>query len=108
MDGRKRSHRITLRAAQQVITRYRNFAAEQGGAFSREAIQQLLDQKGCAGLRFYYGMHPDGSPALVLVGHNAKGEDLHPGVVLEEHLPCPPFCPLNSALQPGRPKRRRR
>jgi hypothetical protein len=102
MDGRRRNHRITLRTAQQLITRYRVFASEQGGAFSRQAVERLLDQKGCTGLRIYYGMHDDGSPAPVLVGVDPKGNDLSQGIILEEHLPCPPFCAVRSALLPTR------
>jgi hypothetical protein len=93
-------HRITLSSAKDLVLRYRTFARELGGIFPRSEIERLLAQPDCEALRFYFGMHEDGSPALVLVGADRKGEDLYAAGVLEEHLPCPPVCSATSALGP--------
>jgi hypothetical protein len=61
-------------------------------------IDELLAQKGCAGIRIYYGLNAKGAPAPVLVAVDAEGNDLAGGTVLEEHLPCPPVCSASSPL----------
>lgn len=91
-----RDHRIDRRQAASLTRRHREAAgpdAERGGLFPREPVQQLLAQKGCEGLRFYYGRNEDGTPALVLVGVDEDGNDMFDGEVLDVHFPCPPFCP---------------
>jgi hypothetical protein len=91
-----RDHRIALADARALLQRHRTAAAqgaERGGMFHAKAVQDLLGQAGCVGLRYYHGRNADGSPAIVLVGVDAKGNDLASGTVLEWHYPCPPFCP---------------
>jgi hypothetical protein len=51
-------------------------------------------------LRIYQGRAADGTPALVLVGVDAKGNDMTQGTVLEYSFPCPPFCPEPNDLAP--------
>ena len=69
-----KSHRITLADAVAHAKRFREGGATQlGGLFLRKDIDDLLAQKGCAGLRFYHGRTADGGPALVLVGVDADG-----------------------------------
>jgi hypothetical protein len=71
---------------------------ERGGHFPREVIDQILAQKGCAGIRFYFGTKTDGSLALVVVGIDAAEKDMTEGVIIEDHYPCPPFCDATSSL----------
>lgn len=105
----RRKHRITLREAQDLVRRYRNFTREHGGAFAKEEILRLLDYPGAAGLRIWYGLHEDGSPAPVLVAVDADHEDLLEAGILEQHMPCPPYCARTSPLGPqGRAGRARR
>jgi hypothetical protein len=97
-----RDHRIATNAAATLLHRHRTAAAgaERGGMFHAQPVKDLLAQPGCVGLRFYHGRNEDGTPALVLVGVDAKGNDLSGGVVLEFHWPCPPFCSEPDALNP--------
>ena len=98
-----RDHRISLEDAAALTRRYRDEAgkgAERAGAFHAGQVSELLAEKGCVGLRIYYGKHEDGRDALILVGVDADDKDLTGGMVLNFQYPCPPYCgdgsPLNS------------
>ena len=98
-----RDHRITLQDAVGHTQRFRTAnaapATEKAAMFWRNGgLDELLAQKGCAGLRIYYGLDAKGAPAPVLVGVDAQGNDMATGTILELHLPCPPACGLNSPL----------
>ncbi len=68
--------------------------------FGKDALLKALNQPGCVGLRFYYGKHEDGSPALVVVGVDNTGSDMTKGIVLQRTILCPPDChPITSPLQ---------
>ncbi len=99
----KKDQTVTLDNASKLTASYRKAnpgSAIKAAGFWRESVQKILDQPGCVALRAYFGQNPDGSPALVLVGVDQKGDDLTAGVLSDEHFPCPPFCaapnPLNS------------
>lgn len=101
-----RDHRITLQVAIGHAQRFRAAnpapATEKAAMFWRNGgLDELLAQKGCAGLRIYYGLDARGAPAPVLVGVDAQGSDLTGGTVLEIHLPCPPMCDSSSPLHAG-------
>jgi hypothetical protein len=99
----QRDHRITIADAALLTRRHRDAAGpkgERGGMFWRAAVEELLTQARCVGLRFYYGRRADGTSALVLVGVDEGGNDMTDGDVLELHYPCPPFCPTPSQLSP--------
>lgn len=100
MAEEPRNFNISLAAAAALTKRARESRAglEKGGSFSREAVESVLKQPGCTGLRFYYGRHADGREALVLVGVDAKGNDMTGGVMIEDHWPCPPFCGDGNSL----------
>lgn len=67
--------------------------------YDKDLIQQILDQRGCEGIRTYFG-EDNGSRVVVMVGTDAKGNDMTEGLILERGLKCPPYCkesnPLNS------------
>jgi hypothetical protein len=99
-----RDHHIPLAEARALLAAHRRQAgpnAEHGGYFARDAIDRVLAQPGCAGLRFYHGRHADGRPALVVVGVTAAGADMTAGTVIDDHQPCPPYCDPTSALTTG-------
>lgn len=99
----QRDHRIGRAEAAAMTRRFREGAgpkAERGGMFPRAAVQALLAQKGCEGLRYYFGRKDDGSSALILVGVDADGNDMSSGEVLEWSYPCPPFCGDPGDLNP--------
>ncbi len=103
----RRKHRITLSQAQRLVRRYRNFTREHGGTFAKEDVLRLLNHPAAAGLRIWYGLHDDGSPAPVVVAVDPANEDLLEAGILEEHSPCPPWCPRQSPFAPpSRPARR--
>lgn len=94
-----RDHHITLAEAAALTRRHRDakLFTEKSGAFHKDQVLKLLDQKGCVGLRIHYGRNPDGSPALILTGMDANDADLT-GDILEKHFPCPPMCGASNTL----------
>ena len=76
----------------------RNNTAIKGGYFGREIFEKLLSQDGCVGIRCYFAENLDGTPTIVMVGVNSKGDDLVTGIVGEDVLPCPPFCGHDTVL----------
>jgi hypothetical protein len=88
-------HDIMLGDAASLTRNFRERAGKnaiKGGFFGQAALQQLLDQEGVVGIRYYYGQENDGRPVLVLVGVDATGNDLIEGFILERSVPCPPYC----------------
>lgn len=107
-----RDHRISLPDAAEMTRRHRNQATVSGarqpeegalgGMFSAKAVLALLSQSGAEYLRYYHARDKDGKRTLVLVAADASGNDLVAagGEVLDQHFPCPPYCPeLTSALR---------
>ena len=94
-----RDHHIALADAAALTKRHRDakVSAEKSGAFHKDQVLKLLDQKGCVGLRIHYGRNADGTPALVLTGIDGSDSDLT-GEILEQHFPCPPVCGDANAL----------
>ena len=94
-------HSISLAAAAAMTKDYRdaNPGALLGGFFGKDALQAILDQPECVGIRYYYAL--DGSaPTLVLVGAIADENDIVNGLLADVALPNPPNSssanPLNS------------
>jgi hypothetical protein len=101
----QRDHKIPLAAAAAMTRRHREERGARnadegarGGMFPREPVEQLLAQKGCAGVRFYYARDEKGIPTLVLVGVDQDGNDMVKGSILEWNFPCPPVCGDPSGL----------
>ena len=94
-----RDHHIALADAAALTKRHRDakVSAEKSGAFHKDQVLKLLDQKGCVGLRIHYGRNADDTPALVLTGIDSSDSDLT-GLILELHIPCPPLCGDANAL----------
>ena len=88
-------HDISLAEASRLTRNYRDRAGKnviKGGFFGQAAMQQLMDQDGVVGIRYYYAQENDGRPVMILVGVDANGNDLADGFLLERSVPCPPFC----------------
>ncbi|SDC79283.1 hypothetical protein [Niabella drilacis] len=76
--------------------------------FDRAAIDALLAQPGCTGLRIYYGMDTELKVHAILVGSDASNTDILPpnsivkteedGYIMEQSIRCPPTCPPESPL----------
>lgn len=97
------AHEIELNLAAEMTKRYRDQMppeGRKGGFFGAEAIQQLLDQEGCIGIRYYYAIDSNGSPTIVLVGVDAHGNDQigDQGACMDMAIPCPGICSDPNAL----------
>ena len=95
-----RNHRISLEDAAAHTRRHRDAKASEinSHAFHKDQVMELLNQKGCVGLRIYHGRDEKGKPSLVLAGMDQADNDLHAGVLLEQSFPCPPWCSPASPL----------
>jgi len=88
-------HSISLSEASSLTRNFRNAvgdSAPKGGFFSKAALQTILNQEGCVGIRFYYGQEEDGTPTLILVGADEEENDLIEGKIDQRPIPCPPRC----------------
>src|SRR5882672_6317738 len=96
----KSDHKITLTEAVELVRGHRAARPAEPKAhfFHREAFDQLLEQKGVAGIRIYRGHDKAGTHRLVMVAVDGAGEDMTT-MLMEMCLPCPPFCPPDSPLQ---------
>jgi hypothetical protein len=101
----QRDHLISVAEAVSMTAGFR--AASPTGVrawlFDRRAVDAILAQSGCAGLRIYRAETKDGAQ-VVLVGTDKDGNDLVPakatdaGLVAERAWPCPPWCDAASIL----------
>jgi hypothetical protein len=71
----------------------------------RNAIEQILAQPGCIGIRTFHGLNEMGIRQLILVGVDKTGSNIlniterqngrvntKPGIVMGQARPCPPYC----------------
>lgn len=63
-----------------------------GHFFGRDALERLLAQPDCIGLRLYHALHEKGHETIVVVAADSDGRDMWTSGVAEESKPCPPFC----------------
>jgi hypothetical protein len=95
------NHDISLADAAAMTKLYRQSVpagSRKGGFFGRDAIEALLAQANCVGIRYYHGLDSRGEPVIILVGVDANENDLHTGQLLEFAIPCPTQCGTNNAL----------
>jgi hypothetical protein len=88
-------------------------------SFERSAVDRLLAQPGCEGLRIYYGLDDAMRVHAILVGYDRNNADILPAAasssalatetedefsgVLEEGNRCPDMCPPDSPLNGDQP-----
>lgn len=96
-------HSITLTQAAAMTKNYRaTITTGQTIAhyFGKTAIQAILDQSECVGLRLYYGIDALDKEHLIAVGVDASENDLYNGLLAERTIQCPQHCssanPLNT------------
>ena len=95
------NHTITLAEGEALTENFRNAHPNEvkGYFFGRDAIQTILDQPGCVGLKMYYGLN-NGVRNLVIVGTTADANDQYTLTVLDNGIEDPPSLsqpnPLNS------------
>ena len=93
-------HSISLADAAEMTKKYRdnNPGKRLGGFFGRDAVQAILDQEDCVGIRFYNAEDDKGKSTIVLVGAEANQNDMQNGLLAESPLPNPPFSSQNNPL----------
>jgi hypothetical protein len=108
-----RDHAISAASAAEMTRRHRNQATVSGarkpeegalgGMFSKKAILALLSRPDAEYLRYYHARDAQGQRTLVLVASDANGNDLldGPTTALDQHYPCPPFCPTEASALRG-------
>jgi hypothetical protein len=105
--GGSESQLIPVSDAVVMVRRFRDSApreAIRAWGFGREAIDAVLAQPGCTGIRIYRALNDQKQDQVVIVGIDAGGNDLLPatpsgkGVVAEQGWPCPPVCSAASLL----------
>jgi hypothetical protein len=99
-------HRISLDDAVAIARAYRDDTPASPWpilGFSRQALDGILGQPGCAGVRIYPARHiePDARPTVVLVGVDTSGADMMQGPLAQVPWECPPFCDEASPLLAG-------
>ncbi|MBA2611032.1 MAG: hypothetical protein H0U95_03610 [Bacteroidetes bacterium] len=95
----KEDHHVTLAEATAWTA---NFRATQSGTtytkghfYGKDAINAILAQAGCVGIRIYYALDDRGDKQLILVGAKADESDMYNGVMAERGISCPPMCPTS-------------
>ncbi len=96
----REDHSITLTTAAEWTRNYRtaNPSATKGHFYGKNAIEAILAQEGCVGIRIYYAIDNTGAKQLVLVGATTAENDLYYGVLAERGAPCPTRCGANNPL----------
>ncbi|MBL0340833.1 MAG: hypothetical protein IPP71_07870 [Bacteroidetes bacterium] len=98
------NHDISLDDAAEMTARFRGTITpgnKIGGFFGRDAIKAILDQSGCVGIRYYYGLDANNKPVLILVGVKTDNEDQYEERLAELSLPCPDYCATDNPLNNG-------
>lgn len=97
------NHNISLTEASALTANFRSgkpIGTVIGHFYGKQAIQNILNQEDCVGIRIYYAQDLNNNPKLVIVGVKANQDDIHNGLLAEFGNPCPNMCgtinPLNS------------
>jgi hypothetical protein len=92
---------VTLAEASGWTANYRRTipSGEIVGQFvGKNKLMKILNQRGCMGVRLYYGIGDDGKKNLIAVGAGSDENDMTEGVILEKFFPCPPICSGKNSL----------
>lgn len=93
-------HSISLQMASAWTQNYRNANPNQinGHYFGKTAIDAILAQPGCVGIRIYYAINDIGVKQLIVTGVDANENDLYNGLLAERSVLCPPTCGISNPL----------
>lgn len=86
---------VSLRDAGSWTANYRNQMEEgepKGHFVGKNKIEQILNQEGVVGIRFYHAIDDEGKRNLVLVGVDSSENDIVNGVIVDRTVVCPPKC----------------
>ncbi len=90
---------ISLADGAEMTQDWRNEHATQTKAvfFGKDAIESLLEQPECVGIRMYYGINESNDYTLVLVGVTEDEDDMTE-IVINAGVRCPSFCGQGNTL----------
>jgi len=93
-------HSIVIEDAAAMTKSYRdaNPGMVLGGYFGKAAVQAILAQEGCVGIRYYNALNDNGEHTVVLVGVKANKDDIENGILAEFAKPIPPFAGVDNQL----------
>ena len=98
-------HSITLDDASEMTKNYRDANPDdiKGHFFGKAAIQAILDQDQCVGIRIYYGISTGSTTnppqkQLIVVGVLENQDDLYNGSIADKSMICPPACSTGNPL----------
>ncbi|MDP1744914.1 MAG: hypothetical protein Q8L90_05015 [Bacteroidota bacterium] len=96
----REDHAISLSDASAWTREYRtkNPSATKGHFYGKDAIQAILNQTGCVGIRIYYAIDTAGAKQLIITGVTSDENDLYNGILAERGICCPPTCGVNNPL----------
>ena len=95
------NHGISLTQASAMTKNYRDSASATTTIafyFGKTAIQDILNQEGCVGIRIYKAIDENSEEQLVLTGVNSSGNDLYNGLLADRSLKCPAYCSASNPL----------
>jgi hypothetical protein len=94
------NHDFPLDTAAAWTKNYRNanLGATKGHFFGKDAIDAILGQANCVGIRIYYALDENAKKHLIVVGVQPDGNDLVNGLLAERSIDCPPTCGISNAL----------
>ena len=98
------SHVVSHQHAAEMTTRYRETlltGQPKGGFFAAKAVQRLLDEPECHGLRFFYGANREGKRVVVGMCTDRYGAEMLYGHAIDISYLCPPFCGARNSLNGG-------
>lgn len=98
------SHDISLEEAARLTTNYRKRKDHRqpiDGFFGKMAVQNILKQPECVGIRFYFGLNKDAIHVLVMMGVNQFCSEMFSGRLIEISASCPPLCGALNLLKRG-------
>ncbi len=90
---------ISLQQAGEWTENWRNNYPSESKAvfFGREALEDLLGQTGCMGIRIYFAINNNDTVTAVLVGADAHHDDITE-LVFDAAVICPIICSKENAL----------
>lgn len=95
-------HEISFEDAAVLTKRFRdnNSGEYKGGYFSKKAIQKLLNQDNCVGIKIYFAENNSNDLGMVVVGVTSEENDQIGGqnACMDRCLPCPDRCGSDNIL----------
>lgn len=96
----EQDHHISLPEAAAMTANFRNSnpMGVKGFAFSKNILQEILNQPGCEGIRIYNAIDDNMMPTVVITGINQDDSDQYTQTLAEYARRCPDDCPPPNPL----------